>query len=88
MSNRPESWSPNEGHYELGGKQGLSRAAVLALVAEWTDYHRSKGTKIADFDASFRTWIRNSVKFGGRPAVGLQPPAKTGEFQWKRTPGA
>lgn len=31
------------------------------------DYHQSHGSRFIDWDAAFRTWIRNSFKFAGRP---------------------
>ena len=36
------------------------------------DHHRAKGSKMVDWVASWRTWMRNSMKFA-RP--GVQPPA-------------
>lgn len=90
MSHRPESWSPSEGHYELGGQQELSRAEVLAEVLAWEDHHRSKGTMIKDFDASFRTWLRRAKDFrraNARPPDAsrstLQRPATEGQHAWK-----
>ncbi len=63
MSHRPESWAPNEAHFTAGGKLSLTHAEVLAEVDPWTDFHAGKGTLIADFNASFSTWIRNAGKF-------------------------
>lgn len=39
-------------------------------IEAFIDHHKSRGSLMKDWDAAFRTWIRNSVKFGkigGRP---------------------
>jgi len=33
------------------------------------DYHLAHGTLMADWEAAFRTWLRNSLKFGKTPIV-------------------
>jgi hypothetical protein len=33
-------------------------------LQQWEDHHISKGTKIKDYDASFRTWCRNAKLYG------------------------
>lgn len=37
---------------------------VGAQLEAFRDYHVSKGSRFIDWDAAFRTWIRNSFKFG------------------------
>jgi hypothetical protein len=89
MSHRPEAWRPNDGHYALGGELGLGRAEVDAEVGGWTDHHLAAGTMIADFDGSFRTWIRNAPKFrgrGGHPAKPNVQPVPPGGRLWKSLP--
>jgi hypothetical protein len=76
MGRRPPSWVPNDGHFKLGTEAGLSRAEVLSEVGPWTDHHVAAGTLIADFDGSFRTWIRRVPEFrrnrptDARPGLG------------------
>ena len=63
----PEDWKPSEKTLEFGEELGFQRAAILRLVGPCVDYHRSKGNKHVDFEAVFRTWLRNDVKFNGAP---------------------
>ncbi len=34
-------------------------------AARFADHHDAKGNAFADWDAAFRTWMRNAVKFRG-----------------------
>lgn len=56
----PDDWKPNDGHRELAGKSGLS---VTDEIDKFTDYHKAKGSIMKDWDAAFRTWLRNAEKF-------------------------
>ena len=47
---------------------GLHCADPDAQFEAFRDYHQSHGSRFTDWDAAFRTWIRNSFKFAGRPA--------------------
>ena len=44
-------------------------------TSNFLDHHRAKGSKMADWVAAWRTWMRNSVKFA-RPAVPVAAPGK------------
>jgi hypothetical protein len=35
-----------------------------ADLANFKDHHKAKGTKILDIEATWRTWVRNSLRFG------------------------
>jgi hypothetical protein len=37
---------------------------------QFTDYHRAKGTVMKDWDAAWRTWVRNAVKFAAGGSTG------------------
>jgi len=34
--------------------------------AAFADYHRARGSTMADWDAAWRTWVRNAVAFAAR----------------------
>ncbi len=56
----PDDWKPNDGHTAYAVEQQLS----LDIEADqFRDYHRAKGSTMKDWDAAFRTWLRNAVKF-------------------------
>jgi hypothetical protein len=65
----PESWEPKESQKQ----QIRDKYPKLNLTEEaekFQDYHRAKGSSFADWDAAFRTWVRNAEKFR-RQAAGM-----------------
>lgn len=48
------------------------------LTESFLDWHRERGSKKRDWDAAWRTWFRNDIKFNGRKAWmdGKQMPEK------------
>jgi hypothetical protein len=79
----PDDWQPNDGHLAFAAE---NRIDARAEAAQFADHHRARGSSMKDWDAAFRTWLRNAVKFrkdnpGTRPAARLpeardleQPP--------------
>ena len=55
----PEDWVPPS-------LEGFSSFEVQKEVPQFRDYHAAKGSVMKDWDAAFRTWMRNSRKFGGK----------------------
>lgn len=66
----PDTWQPTEAHTSLASE---SRLDLKAEVEQFRDYHRAKGTTMKDWDAAFRTWLRNAVKWA-KPAASARPP--------------
>lgn len=64
-------WKPRQ--------QERDRAADAGLDADreaehFRDHHSAKGSRMLDWDAAFRTWLRNALRFnGGRRAKALTP---------------
>lgn len=56
----PASWVPNDGHLGFVRANGLDGPMELA---QFRDHHTAKGSKFKDWDAAFRTWLRNAVKY-------------------------
>lgn len=56
----PENFSSNQTHQRLGQELGID---VAKQIHAFKDFHQSKGTVFKDWDAAFRTWIRNAHKF-------------------------
>lgn len=50
----------NDQHRSLARSLGVSADVELGA---FTDYHKSKGSLFKDWDAAFRTWLRNAAKF-------------------------
>lgn len=57
----PTDWQPTQAHREKAADLGLN---LTAEVESFRDHHSAKGTRFVDWDAAFRTWMRNAVKFG------------------------
>lgn len=56
----PSDFTPNERAGQIAKAQGQN---LNALLAEFKDFHTAKGSLFADWQAAFRTWLRNAVKF-------------------------
>lgn len=65
----PDDFQPNEAAQRLAAERGLDLVAELAAFG---DHHAAKGTMFKDWQAGFRTWLRNASRFGQR-AVGMAP---------------
>lgn len=59
----PIEWEPNAKHHEIAAEDGLS---IDRELERFRDYCEANAKTYADWDAGFRTWLRNAVKFGGR----------------------
>lgn len=71
-----EFWLPRPSYVEdekLGRIDG-ERWDVIELVGEFRDYWLKRGEAMADWDAAFRTWVRNAKKFGTCPRYYPPPP--------------
>lgn len=44
-------------------KQGLPADSVMIETTKFFDHHLAKGSAFADWDAAWRNWVRNAVKF-------------------------
>ena len=59
----PGDFWPNEAAEQMARDFGLSLADQLAA---FQDHHSAKGSTFKDWQAAFRTWLRNSQRFGQR----------------------
>lgn len=62
----PDSWEPTEKHAALAAEMGVS---LEVEVEQFRDHHRAKGSTYKDWDAAFRTWLRNAPKFSNGKAT-------------------
>ena len=89
-----EDWQPSARCAAFARDLELDPAA---LVGPFVDHHLAKGSLMADWEAAWRTWCRNDVKFAQRRAPGLalfavvtggQPAAagdSFGAIAWSKT---
>jgi hypothetical protein len=67
----PDDFQPNDTATQMATELGLSIASEQAAIE---DHHVANGTKFKDWQAAFRTWLRNANRFA-RPA---RPAGSTG----------
>lgn len=56
----PADFAPDERACQLAKGQGQN---VHALLAAFKDHHMSKGSIFKDWQAAFRTWLRNDLVY-------------------------
>lgn len=57
----PADWQPRAEEQESARAKGLDCDSEMS---HFRDHHTAKGTTMVDWDAAFRTWLKNAVKFG------------------------
>lgn len=60
----PDDFEVTDRMYEWAAANGLSRRQVDADTEQFRDYHQGKASRQADWVATWRTWMRNTNKFG------------------------
>lgn len=67
----PQGFAPTGSHKELAAELHVNLDNELA---QFRDHHTAKGSAMKDWDAAFRTWLRNAARF--KPvAKSTRPPA-------------
>lgn len=64
-----DDWQPNERNMADAIKAGISEAEIENVASAFRDYHAAKGTVFKDWDAGWRTWLRNRRRFDGGKVV-------------------
>lgn len=77
----PNDFMPNQTAHDLAAESG---ADLQAELDQFRDYHIGKGSVQKDWQATFRTWLRNSKKFSpkarGSPSVADSRTAAANSF--------
>jgi len=63
---RPDDWKPSDRHMTFAAANGLS---LQTEKTKFFDYHDSKASRFANWDAAFSTWLTNAVAFAGKAKV-------------------
>lgn len=64
----PAGFTPDQTAHDIAASTG---ANLQAELANFLDHHAARGTVFKDWQAAFRTWLRNAVKFSNHaPASG------------------
>lgn len=80
----PEHWVPNEKNIADAKKIDFTDWEIENEGNQFRDYHHARASKFVDWDATWRTWIRNAIKFGRRTGAqnggGMGVDAKAAEI--------
>jgi uncharacterized protein DUF1376 len=78
LSTLPGDWQPTVADLDYGAEHGFDRKRTYEIAGAFADFHRSKGNRMADWSAAWRTWVRNEVKFNrGGPTHGGPGPDRS-----------
>tara|TARA_R110000850_G_scaffold23358_1_gene69083 strand:- start:18999 stop:19886 length:888 start_codon:yes stop_codon:yes gene_type:complete len=73
----PQDWVPSDKNVEDALKLNFSQQDIQNEADRFKDHHLSKGSTFKDWNAAWRTWLRNSRKFntqgGGKMGRGTSP---------------
>jgi hypothetical protein len=61
----PALWLPDERDIEHATQAGFAHEKIQRMASAFADHHRAKATLSADWNASWRTWCSNEIKFNG-----------------------
>lgn len=71
----PDEFPMTQVDVDYAAAHGFRGQRAQTMFEQFCDYHRSRGNRMADWRAAWRTWVRNEVKFdakngprGGIPA--------------------
>jgi hypothetical protein len=57
----PEDFAVTPEMFDWAVEQGLKPASIKPTTLHFKDHHESRGNKFVDWNAAWRTWMRNSV---------------------------
>lgn len=60
----PDGWVPSEKNIQDALSKNFTTTEIENEAESFRDYHLAKGSTFKDWDAAWRTWLRNSRKFG------------------------
>lgn len=79
----PKDWKPNEQHTKLARELGLSDSEARMELDLFRDRVLALGTTYKDWDAAFRNWLRNSLKYGPRSRSGAGGRPAGGSLEYR-----
>ncbi|WP_456389015.1 hypothetical protein [Profundibacter sp.] len=61
----PENWVPNDANVAHALGKNLTHEDIANEAGKFRDHHLAKGTTFKDWNAGWRKWVGNSIKFNG-----------------------
>lgn len=65
----PKDWAVSEQGRAYSRKSGFDEAAIEAMGRKFSNHHTSRGSLMADWEAAWRTWSDNEIKFNANRSV-------------------
>lgn len=62
----PPDWVPNDSNINFAISKQFTHEEINHEADQFRDHHLAKGTTFKDWDAGWRTWINNAIKFASR----------------------
>jgi len=75
-------WKPRDEERARAQESGLN---CDEQAAQFRDYHAAKGSRMVDWDAAFRTWLRNGARFASERANGGRGGPRQGSLNVGRS---
>ena len=71
---------PDDFYPDSTGLQKAENAKIIvaAELERFADFHKAKGTLMLDWQAAWRTWVSNAVKFARPPTCCIRMPRRVG----------
>lgn len=60
----PENWAPSDVNIQHALEKGFTMQEIDHEADSFRNHHHSKQSRFRDWDAAWRTWIANAIKFG------------------------
>jgi hypothetical protein len=77
-SKLPKDWTPNIANLAYASKNGLTREEINHEADQFRNHAAAQGRLAANWDAAFRTWLGNTVKWRAERAASSAARAKPG----------
>ena len=77
-SKLPKDWTPNIANLAYASKNGLSREEINHEADQFRNHAAAQGRLAANWDAAFRTWLGNTVKWRAERAASSAARTKPG----------
>ena len=74
----PPDWVPSDKNIDHALSKQMTQQEIDHEADRFRDYHLAKGTTFKDWDAGWRTWVGNAIKYRNGRMVGGQGSAGRG----------
>jgi len=61
----PDPFNLSKDHYEFGKEEGYDKDDIEYITQMFVDRHKARSTKLKDWSAEWRNWVRNQARFSG-----------------------